>query len=269
MPNQGLYDLLLGALQEERRREFTEPDLAVATPRLDPNFRQLSSAPFVQRAHLVSKSLQQPNGEDGRWPAPSGDATPIRAGLLRDAITRLPFPGPPPSSDPSSTAPPPGARELWNLIRPLWEMYQESRPGAPAPRPSDRSSRPDSMGKRLPDRLDERKDTVVGPIDELHQAGKKKGPLDIRQSPPLAPDPPDEASDSSDEDTSRPSATEADCEKEEQEAIAFCMKAQRNGWKGYFGMNHIAEPRNRDWDRRFRKCVKGQMSPQCGGYPIK
>ena len=137
MPNQGLYDLLLRAIEQERRREFVEPEPATLTRRLDPNFRQLSSAPFVQRADLVSKPLQQTDGEYGAWSMPGGAATPMLAGM-RDIITRPPPPPwAPPSSDPSSTPSPPGARELWKLIRPLLEMYRGNPPngGPPAPSP--------------------------------------------------------------------------------------------------------------------------------------
>lgn len=126
MPNQELYNLLLRAIEQERRREFVGPEPATLTRRLDPNFRQLSSAPFVHHADLGSKPLQQPDGEYGAWSMPGGAATPMLAGL-RDVIRRLPF-APPPSSDPSSTAPPPGAAELWKVIRPLWEMFRRSRP---------------------------------------------------------------------------------------------------------------------------------------------
>ena len=61
MPNQALYDLLLEAIQQEHPREFTESELATAVQRSNPNFRQLSRAPFVDRVE-IAKSLKQPDG---------------------------------------------------------------------------------------------------------------------------------------------------------------------------------------------------------------
>lgn len=267
MANQGLYGLLRALQQEQSLQEDDAVSAANVVPSRDPNFRQLSRAPFVERLQTIAQALEQPDDEFGAPSTSPATLTPLPV-RFRSGSIGLPFPGQPPSAPPNSGSPP-GAAELWKVIKPLWEIYRGSRPSGrpPAPSPSDR---PEALRERPLDELDERKDAnpPVDPIDELRQEGRKKAPSKIK-SPNIVPDLPDEASDPSDEDTSRPSANDADCEKEEQEAIAFCMKAKRNGWKGPFGMNHIAEPRNRDWDRRFQKCVKGQMSPRCGGSPIK
>ena len=180
MPNQALYDLLLEAIQQEHPREFTESELATAVQRSNPNFRQLSRAPFVDRVE-IAKSLKQPDGEWDTSLVSSSGAMPMLANL-RSGMMRRSLPGSQP------TTPPPGASELWNFMKPLWEMYRRSRPsgGTPAPWPSDRSSIPDARKDA---------DTGVGPIDELYQARRKKAgskagdrPVRIQNAPSIVPD---------------------------------------------------------------------------------
>jgi len=105
MASQGLYDLLLGAIQEERQREFADPGLFSAAVRPpDPNFRQLSRAPFVERLHTIAQSFDQPDDEYGA-PLTSQEALTPMLVRFRGGSVGLPFPGQPPFAPPSSAPP--------------------------------------------------------------------------------------------------------------------------------------------------------------------
>ncbi len=175
--------------------------------------------------------LAWPGGAGGPLPPPSPSD---RASIRMREIPELP--------------------QAWKL---LWPLIQAS---------------PEYLRKRLLGELYDSKDAdaAVGPILEFDQKrGQRDGsetPKNIPDAPSIVPDAQGDASATTDKHSGGPRKDDADCEKERQEARAFCLEAREQGLKGFFGIEHLKKPRSTHWD--IDKCMKGQMSGPCGGNPI-
>ena len=216
--------------------------------------RRLSLARFAEQAQPDYQWIVPPRNagqttSNGAWSTLSWAPSPMPAprGKLSAALLGLrgrPIPPPPPPPDLPKIPMPevPMELKLW------WEVMK---------------MHPELFGMS---RLDEKPfskaaENSVNAIQDLFSKGKRSDgskagrPATIPEAPSIVPDIPDDASDTPENESSRPTKTKEECEKEKQEALAFCIKAKEEGNKGFFG--------GKRWD--FNKCIKGQLSVGCGG----
>lgn len=301
--NLGLYELLMDALQSSRpgmalddpaqvARHYPQGDdhlngsaseaktgfaLPVEVSPRDESIRQLSLAPFATQSRTPAGSGAPSTASGSRWTASShntgltasdgGRSTlpwwappppPVMlgpGGRLGWALRGLGGPLPPaPADSPKIPMPemPPALRLWWEMLK----MYPEFHRKLYFPRGLDESEDANSSAAAPTDYYSEKK---RGPKP------KRDRPEDIPDAPSIVPSIPDDTSYTPKNEISRPIKTEEECEKEEQEAYKFCKQARKNGWNGPFSVS--GEIPREDWD--IEVCMKGQMSPECGGDPIK
>lgn len=194
----------------EAQTRFRPP---VDAPPRDPNFRQLSRAPFVAQVQTPVRSNVQPNLPDYLWNAPLQHAGSVGAYGDGPTLPRwspppppmLPVPGgrlaiprtsglggpmPPPSTTSPPNIPMPPMPEAWRIFGPILMLN------------------PELLRERLFGERGESKnaDAAADPIHELEQrrpgkAGSKAGnrPATILNAPGIVPDAPGEAPDTDDD----------------------------------------------------------------------
>jgi hypothetical protein len=220
--NQGLYGLLLQAIEDGRQQQ-ADP-VPVLSPALrDPNFRQLSRAPFVERLQsaeypdvgAAASADRSGMGAGVPWTFDRSPMTPMPVGFRR-TLAR-PGPVPPPTPTAPGYTPQRAISEglkRWGLLSAF--MLELER-------------------KRLMGELDDGdQDAAVGPILELYQRGrrgtKSKGgsgeekPVTIVNPPSTVPE--------ADADASASVNTDTWCDKRKKDEEARCKNFPKDQQRG-------------------------------------
>jgi hypothetical protein len=189
--NQGLYGLLLQAIEDGRQQEADS--VPVLNPALrDPNFRQLSRAPFVERLQNAeypdvgaAASADRSGMNAGLpWTFNRSPMTPMPASFRGALVRRGPMP-PPSATGPEYTpqhgyTPQRAISDAFNRWGFLFGFMHELQ------------------RKRIMGDLDDGQDTAAGPILELYQnrrrderskpGSRKEEPVTIENAPGIVPD---------------------------------------------------------------------------------
>lgn len=232
----------------EAQTRFPPP---VDVPQRDPNFRQLSRAPFAAQAQTPVGSNVQPNSPDYLWNAPLQHAGSVGAygdgpTLPRWSPPMLPVPGgrivlprtsglggpmPPPSTTSPPSIPMPPMPEAWRVFGPLLMLH------------------PELLRERL---FGERGESRDGHTNANQSSASVSASKSAAESPQAYP-------------RVAPAFGEGDrdCKEEIREAREICTDADAAGWKGEYGTGPYKNPRGKPWD--IEDCVRGRVSERCGG----